>query len=266
MTCGTIVPAGKGCSCDIETPSTAVVHSQRYNAVPVTHPKGWEGRTYGVELEYDKKRTGSRLYLIKDLVEITGPQKIWATDECSVDEGGVEIVTHPFSVEYHRDQFPWLEVLERIREDFAPTGNCGMHVHLGITSLTPPQALKMGLMIYSHQPLFRDIARRSLHHYSFSKRWGECLKDQKNRLLQKKYPESGRNIVAFRKGTIEFRFPASSTDYVEILGTIEILDGLADYVKFRGFPNIVNGGKEEFVSYVKKRYPIGSKYLDKIGG
>ena len=80
-------------------------------------------------------------------------------------DDGIEIVTHPMSLDYHMNVMPWPEIVRKARElDYLShkAGTCGLHVHISRAAFGETE---------QHQDA--AIARGL---YFFEKHWEELLK------------------------------------------------------------------------------------------
>jgi len=83
---------------------------------------------FGVELEADhgnEKDAAAR--------DVTFGDLSYVKHDGSLTDDGIEIVTHPCSLRYHLEQFPWDEILSSLA-DYGfrshDTSTCGLHVHV----------------------------------------------------------------------------------------------------------------------------------------
>ena len=85
----------------------------------------------GVELEIEAKDSERYADGAEYLYNTIGDQAYLKFDG-SLDTG-IEIVTHPLSLEWHQKNFPWKQILEKVqRMKFRSwnTQNCGLHIHV----------------------------------------------------------------------------------------------------------------------------------------
>jgi len=91
-------------------------------------------RTFGVELEVDKGNDHDEL--TSELVELGQP--IYMKHDGSLGDEGVEIVTHPCSLEYHMYELRWAEISRVCKANGYKSHDavtCGLHIHVGRASL-----------------------------------------------------------------------------------------------------------------------------------
>jgi hypothetical protein len=111
--------------------------------------------TYGLEVEVTSRRAS----LFQRAQRITRDLAVYKEDG-SVD--GFEMVTHPMTYHYARDNFPW-----EVFADMADSGctvqprDNGIHVHVGRNSFdTPSHIFRWFKLIYRNQAPVLQIARR----------------------------------------------------------------------------------------------------------
>lgn len=101
-----------------------------FNFLPVSHPASLY---LGVELEVDdypnwqeRKRCSERL------VELDEDEQLFYLKGDGSLNGGFEVVSHPATLEYHKAQFPWEEIIEIVKNFGGKSHNtdtCGLHIH-----------------------------------------------------------------------------------------------------------------------------------------
>ena len=108
----------------------SVIHEYSYTPDLVFHGKGL--RHFGVELEIDGG--GTDRYNAEKLLNIANAEaeNLYIKTDGSLDDG-LELVTHPMTLEYHLNEMPWAAVLCKAQElDYLShaAGTCGLHVHI----------------------------------------------------------------------------------------------------------------------------------------
>ncbi|MBD5155765.1 MAG: hypothetical protein HDT15_12090 [Oscillibacter sp.] len=111
------------------------IHSYCYKPEPIFYGDG--SRFLGVELEIDD---GGESNDNAAQIQNVGNRKhdhIYIKHDGSLEDG-MEIVTHPMTLEYHRQEMPWQEVLQKaVSMGYLShqCGTCGLHVHVNRSSL-----------------------------------------------------------------------------------------------------------------------------------
>ncbi len=111
------------------------LHDYGYKPEPIFYGEGI--RYFGMELEIDYG--GKDNENARKLCEVANEdcENIYIKTDGSLDEG-IEIVTNPMTLEYHRAQMPWLAVIQKALDlgyKSHKTGTCGLHIHVNRTSL-----------------------------------------------------------------------------------------------------------------------------------
>ena len=108
----------------------SVIHEYSYTPDLVFHGKGL--RHFGVELEIDDGGTvNSNAQKLLDIAN-KDAENLYIKTDGSLDEG-LELVTHPMTLEYQLNEMPWAAVLHKAQEmDYLShaAGTCGLHVHI----------------------------------------------------------------------------------------------------------------------------------------
>lgn len=106
------------------------IHDYNYTPDLVFHGKGL--RHFGVELEIDEGGTvNSNAQKLLDIANANA-ENLYIKTDGSLDEG-LELVTHPMTLEYHLNEMPWEQVLckaQRMGYLSHAAGTCGLHVHI----------------------------------------------------------------------------------------------------------------------------------------
>ena len=109
----------------------ATIHDYSYTPRLIFHGERSNERFFGVELEIDgtesRKNAGEILNVAND-----DAQNLYIKSDGSLD-CGMELVTHPMTLQYHLEQMPWKNVLRKAVELgylSHRTTTCGLHVHI----------------------------------------------------------------------------------------------------------------------------------------
>ena len=120
-----------------------------------------ESLCYGVELEIESKEDSSS-QLAAALGGREGERHILKYDG-SLNHGA-EIVTLPYSLDFHREHFGWRALLAKAEKagNSHNTGTCGMHVHINRAALKPLQLGKMLVFVNApgNEHYIKQIAQR----------------------------------------------------------------------------------------------------------
>lgn len=117
-------------SCYASSEKDHFLHEYSYKPDPIFFGEG--NRFFGVELEIDEG--GKDNANAKEITVLANQQEshIYIKTDGSLNEG-MEIVTHPMSLDYHMSKMPWEVVLEKAVElgyRSHKTSTCGLHIHV----------------------------------------------------------------------------------------------------------------------------------------
>lgn len=106
------------------------IHDYSYKPDPIFYGSG--KRFFGVELEIDEGgKDNDNAEALLDIANLYD-EKIYIKCDGSLDDG-MEIVTHPMTLDYHKNQMPWQDIMyEAIVLGYKShkSGTCGLHVHV----------------------------------------------------------------------------------------------------------------------------------------
>lgn len=196
-----------------------------------------EALTFGVELECDNGDSVSDA--LSDIDRIT--DRCYCKHDGSLSDG-YEIVTHPGTLAWHKERFPWADVCKAsLNNGFRSheTDTCGLHVHVGRDQLggRPREtAAKMSLITYRLKDWFIRFSRRK-----GESRWTKYVKpesplgDDKSAFLRTYYDQLLRDryiAVNVQNGsTIEVRIFRGTLNPSTVLASLELVSNLALYAR-----------------------------------
>lgn len=227
----------------------AYLHSWDYRPVLEFHGKG--PMFLGMELELETGRgcldacfDVVRRHLTSDVAYLKSDGSI----EC-----GFELVTHPMTFEWARDNFPW-EMISDLESQGAYTHDrVGMHVHVSRRGFTSPaHVYKWMKFIYRNSAQVMRIARRQ------SSDWAAFSDSDRHNI---KYYCKGshgdgryRAINTLNPETFEIRVFRSSTYVQEIQAALAFSEASTRYTHELSASEIIRGGWEwnRFYDWVAK--------------
>ncbi|MEA5010991.1 MAG: amidoligase family protein [Angelakisella sp.] len=208
------------------------LHEYGYRPEPLFHGNG--NRYFGVELEIDDGGKGSNnARLISEVANAT-ESNIYIKTDGSLDDG-MEIVTHPMTMEYHRQQMPWREIAEKALElgyYSHRTDTCGLHVHVNRTSFGETREIQdecISRVLFVVERFWEELLRFSRRTQSQVNRWAarygykSCPKEILEH-VQKNYAGRYTCVNLLNYDTIEFRMFRGTLKVNTILATIELVD------------------------------------------
>lgn len=201
----------------------------------------WENTVYlGIELELEGGFEGfsnsCEKYLKNSIDKILNPRTdvfYYKNEYCL--GGGVEIVSHPVTLQYIHNRMKLFEFFKKIKEDESlfPTQGCGLHVHLSKNFFTKLEQTKLRLFFSTNSIKLRKFSMRKEDEI---KEW--CPFERysvKDFLRKRKGYQSGeyhsctmeRNIAQ----TIEIRLFASTDNHKRFISVLQFCDAVSYFVK-----------------------------------
>jgi len=247
------------------------INDYSYKPEPIFY--GNRGRFLGVELEIDGGgEIGSNATALLEIANRLD-EHMYCKHDGSLDDG-LEMVTHPMTLDYHKSDMPWGEVLAKAKElgDVShQAGTCGLHVHVNRSSF--------GTTLAERDACIARVL------YFFEKHWEELLKFSRRTQRQldrwaaryglKEHP---KDILSEAKGgqrynrytcvnltndeTIEFRMFRGTLKLNTLIATLQLVDRVCDVavslsddqLKDMSWTTFVSGCTEpELVQYLKER-------------
>lgn len=248
---------------------TRPIHDYYYKPDPIFYGKG--NRFFGVELEVDD--AGECDSSAEAVIDIAGSDHIYCKHDGSLDDG-FEVVTHPMTLSYHKDEMYWQEMLEKLKSMgylSHQANTCGLHIHVNRDSL--------GETVIEQEACIARVL------FFFEKHWDEMLKFSRrtNRQLQRwaaryGYKENPLEILDHAKkgtcngrytcvnlentATIEFRMFRGTLKYNTIIATLQLVNRVCevayslsdDEMRAMSWTTFVTGCREpELIQYLKER-------------
>ena len=250
------------------------IHHYYYKPKAVFHGEG--PRFFGVELEIDG--AGERASHALALLNIANRNGdcAYIKHDGSLDDG-LEIVTHPMSLEYHLREMPW-EALCRKAVSLGylshRTSTCGLHVHVSRSAFGETEAAQeaaIARVLYFFERHWEELLKFSRRTPRQLERWAARYgyKEQPMEILDfaKKGYHGGRYTCVNLQNadTVEFRMFRGTLKPNTIFAALELLDQLCDMavslsdgeLKAVPWTSFVSGipaeRRPELVQYLKER-------------
>ena len=235
------------------------IHDYGYKPEPIFYGDD-SSRYFGVELEIDG--AGKDSDNADELLAIANrdAECVYIKSDGSLDDG-MEIVTHPMSLEYHK-QFCWEDIMKKaiyLGYRSHQTCTCGLHLHVNRSCLGDDQEeqdLVIGhilLFVEMHWNELLKFSRRS--EYSMS-RWASRYGYEKTgREILDKAKKGGNGRYAAvnlcNYATIEFRLFRGTLKYNTLVAALELVDAICDVAMNYSEEEISNMSWSEFVSSIE---------------
>ena len=245
--------------------------SYYFKPTPVFYGDG--PRYMGVELEIDC--AGELTKNARALLDIANAEQplIYCKHDGSLDDG-FEIVTHPMSLNFHKDKMPWESLMAKAvqmgyRSHQANT--CGIHVHVSRDAFgdnETDQDNAIARVLYFFEKHWEELLKFSRRTPRQLERWAARYgyKDTPGDILSyaKKGCGPGRYVCVNlqNQDTIEFRIFRGSLKYNTLIATLQLVDRICDValylsdeeLKSMSWTTFVSGCTQpELVQYLKER-------------
>ena len=215
-------------------------------------------RYFGLEIELENNNGYHDEDALSDLYDITG---IYMTEDGSLDASGVEITTHPMTLDYLKDNLKSVcNIAHQGGYRGGESGNCGLHIHVNRNSIpdieeTLPKLVLILDLIYDD--IIKKIDRRKNRGYcnknGFLDMWMLEKTDKSNFDKKKKEINElfSRNSVLNLKpeNTIEFRFFGSTTKTDSIISSVQFINILIDIASELDFEAITSVSLFDLIGY-----------------
>lgn len=249
------------------------IHDYSYKPSPIFYGDG--NRYFGVELEIDvggkSRSSADKLLYIANY----NCENIYIKSDGSLNDG-MEIVTHPMSLDYHRSEMPWIKLCEKALDlDYKShkTTTCGLHIHVNRTTFGETREIqdeRISRVLYFVEHHWEELLRFSRRNEYTMNRWAARYgyKNTPKEILE--HAKKGCNgryscINLQNWNTVEFRMFRGTLKVNTILATLELVDLICQYamtfndeeISKVSWTEFVEGIDEEFypelITYLKER-------------
>lgn len=212
----------------------AAIHEYSYKPEPIFY--GDSNRYFGVELEIDG--AGKDDGYAEELLDIANMREdhIYIKTDGSLDDG-MEIVTHPMSLEYHKD-FCWEDIMHhavRLGYRSHQTSTCGLHIHVNRDSLgenSDEQDEVISRILYFVEHHWNELLKFSRRSEYAMNRWAAryCYENSPKAIMDKAKKNYGRYVAVnlCNYHTIEFRLFRGTLKYNTLIATLELVNRICD--------------------------------------
>ena len=246
-----------------------------YNTKPEPVFFGDDEAGYGVELEIDNGL--HRQDAARDIIE-AGRDHIYIKEDGSLSRDGMEIVTHPATLDYHVNNFPWHDICRTaLSYEYRShdTDTCGLHIHASRSlfgDTETEQDLTIAKIILLIDRWYDSyILRFARRNYEKMRRWADKPNvgiqpgDDDIAAVQKSKKNADSRYKAVNlcnHSTVEFRFFRGTLKRDTIIASIQWVDTIIQYCRNTPLKNLFstswedifgNTGHAELTDYLKQR-------------
>ena len=257
---------------------TKRIHDYYYKPDPIFHGHPRMGRYFGVELEIDgggesNDSATELLYLANE--DVGDEDNIYIKRDGSLCNG-MELVSHPASLEYHMNEMHWQEVMKRavnLGYRSHQTNSCGLHVHVDRNSLgcsTEEQEETIAKILFFVELHWNELFRFTRRSESNICRWAARVGYEKtatevyNKAKDRSDYHEGRYLAVNLKNThtIEFRLFRGTLKYNTFIATLQLVNIICEIAmnlteeeinKMSWSEFVQNIVEEELIQYLKER-------------
>lgn len=259
------------------------IHNYSYKPEPKfkahNHDDFWTDKSIkelllGVELEIDKGNDPEEVAgLITDACD-----DVYCKHDGSL-KNGVEIVSHPCTLEYHLKDLGWDKICEiALENEFSShdAGTCGLHVHVGRRQLGGNEVIrnetvtKIILLVQRHWDNVLKFSRRKDSQLNWAEKPDVQYVDYLSRLNDKNMFVDNVYDTIYRKGryqavnlqnsnTIEFRIFNGSLMHSTVYATLQFVSNVCKYAMAHNFRECLMSQWNEVAEY--EHYDELSEYL-----
>lgn len=258
------------CRCHCRYADRSVIHDYYYKPEPIFYGEG--SRYFGVELEIDDG--GEDNGNAEEILQIANQdhEQVYIKHDGSLNEG-MEIVTHPMTLDYHLHQMPWAAILNKAKELgylSHQAGTCGLHVHINRTAFgetEEEQEAVIGRILYFFEKHWEELLKFSRRTKKQLSRWAERygLREHPHQVLDEAKGSNERYTAVnlMNRHTIEIRLFRGTLKLNTIFAVLQLVDHICDIadslsdeeIKDLSWTTFVAGCAHlpELVQYLKER-------------
>lgn len=245
------------------------IHEYSYKPNPIFYGDG--SRYFGIELEIDHAgKDNDNAERILDIGNVYN-ERIYIKSDGSLDDG-MEIVTHPMTLEYHLNEFCWNDILhECVHLGYRShqTSTCGLHIHVNRDSLgqsREEQEETISRILYFVEQHWSELLKFSRRSESAMNRWAARYgyESTPKKILDKAKSSYGRysavNLCNYH--TVEFRLFRGTLKLNTFIATLQMVNRICNVafsmsdeeIQDLSWPEFVSKITEpELIQYLKER-------------
>lgn len=224
----------------------------------------------GVELETDSY--DQRGEAADELYRHSNGERLFHMEQDSSLSNGIEIISMPCTLDYHRNSFPWAEISSTAREYGAKSNDvstCGLHIHFNRSFIQGNEDYTTLKLLYVFEKFWESLVK-------FSRRKGDDWKHYAQRYYDEFLPcydpetklyetrRKGRYFAVNlrNENTIEIRLFKGTLKVSTILASLEMVDYLVRLCRDIGIKKLQQITWAELTGKISpKEYPNLVNYL-----
>ena len=233
-----------------------MIHEYSYKPNPIFYGEG--NRYFGIELEIDE--AGKDDDYAEELLDIANIHEdlLYIKTDGSLDDG-MELVSHPCTLDYHCNEFPWEDILHcAIRQGYRShqTSTCGLHLHVNRTAFSDSQEgqdeviSRILYFVEHHWNELLKFSRRS--EYSMNRWAARYGYEHTPKAIMDKAKKGGNGRYAAvnlcNYHTVEFRLFRGTLKYNTFIATIQLVNRICDAAMYNTDESIAKLSWSDFVA------------------
>ena len=257
-------------SCYHNSGRRKAIHNYSFKPDPIFY--GSEKIYMGVELEIDSGGCDDdNAQILLDIANCDNEHMYIKTDGSL--NTGMELVTHPMTLDYHINHMSWAEICEKaVRLGYRShkTTTCGLHIHVNRTAFgsdRDEQEICISRILFFVERFWQELLRFSRRTESQINRWAARygMKDNPKQVLDNaKSKGNGRyaSVNLCNYSTIEFRIFRGTLKYNTLIATLQMVDRICrlaiemtdEQLTAMSWPEFAESITEpELIQYLKER-------------
>ena len=235
------------------------IHDYGYKPEPIFY--GDSNRYFGVELEIDE--AGRDNNYVEELIDIANMREehIYIKSDGSLYDG-MEIVSHPMTLEYHMNNFCWEDIMHHavfLGYRSHQTSTCGLHIHVNRDSFSDSYEIQeevISRILYFVEQHWNEMLKFSRRTEYNMNRWAARYgyENSPKAILDKAKKNCGRYVAVnlCNYHTIEFRLFRGTLKYNTLIATLELVNRICEVACLTTDEGIAKLSWSEFVAGIKE--------------
>ena len=257
--------------CHVRKQENGPIHNYYFKPDPIFYGTG--NRFFGVELEIDDAGESNRNAAAILAVANEADEHLYIKHDGSLNDG-LELVTHPMTLDYHLQEMPWRAVLDKSKAlgyRSHQAGSCGLHLHINRTAFgdtEEEQEACIARILYFFEKNWNELLRFSRRTIGQLERWAARygLREHPKEILdhaKKSFRGERYTCVNLtNEYTIEFRIFRGTLKFNTFIATLQLIDRICDValylsdeeLKAMSWSSFVAGCTQpELITYLKER-------------
>ena len=239
-----------------EREESNLIHEYSYKPNPIFYGEG--NRYFGIELEIDG--AGRDDDFAEELLDIANAHAdlLYIKTDGSLDDG-MELVSHPCTMDYHINSFPWEDIMHRaVHQGYRShqTSTCGLHLHVNRNAFSDSQEGQdevISRILYFVEHHWNELLKFSRRSEYAMNRWAARYGyEHTPKAIMDKAKKGGNGRYAAvnlcNYHTVEFRLFRGTLKYNTFIATIQLVNRICDVAMYNTDDSIAKLSWSDFVA------------------